>query len=232
MEKGLCELHTFKTLRFRRQSHIPRASAASVGSTDIAYHPKALARTLYLSGFGSGSNHSSLTHPMGVFQISQTTLSKLYKGGLCCEKGVVAPMAPSKSDRKPVNSETVVCTDGSGCCTHGSGCCTHTSGCFLVFPIASFAPKKGFRPKPPKIQRSALKKQSWSPATQKQAFFYGALSYNEEGSKQRLTDSNLRLRRFLFCCLIPWEKGQVCKASQADWAKAVKNTCRQLHSLL
>ena len=28
-----------------------------------------------------------------------------------------------------------------------------------------------------------------------------------------------------------WEKGEVCETSQAHWAKAVKNTCMQLHSL-
>ena len=173
--RGLRELHTFKTLRFRGQSHIgvPPASAAC-GVDEHCLSPQSPGENTIIerlcqwvkSLFPHAPNGClSAGFPNNPFQSLQRRLLLVKRSG--------RPNGPIQKEPKPINSETVVCTDGSGCCTHGSGCCTPGSGCFLVLSIASFGPKTGFRaenePKtedngPKTGRKTALRKSNVPPA--------------------------------------------------------------------
>ena len=141
-----------------------------VGSTNIVYHPKATIVERLWQWVKSLFPHA----PTGCLSGNP---SNLYKRRLLLVKRSGRPNGPIQKQPKPISSETVVCTDGSGCCTHGSGCCTPGSGCFLVLSIASFGPKISFLvengPKteenvPKTSRKTAPRKSNVPPAQRKQ----------------------------------------------------------------
>ena len=174
--RGLRELHTFKTLRFRGQSHIgvPPASAAcgvdehclspqSPGENTIVERLCQWVKSLFPhapNGCLSGG------FPNNPFQSLQRRLLLVRRIG--------RPNGPIQKEPKTHQfRNSCLHGRGSGCCTHGSGCCTPGSGCFLVLSIASFGPKTGFRaenePKtedngPKTGRKTALRKSNVPPA--------------------------------------------------------------------